>query len=207
MTKRKPILITELSKLTMDRFIRCMVHGDYKALLKSGTMGKAKLLEAWDNILVEYAEKMDDDKYSRMIQLVTDISISTSKFKRVEMIIKVLRMYTSPTLIKELRKMGYPGEYKFDILNPNPYFRDLRAAYTKAKGLIVKVNQMRIELEKLQKGFDGEKASEDSFDDMFISMSEFMKYPVKPHETTVLTYCNLYKRMKNYSQKLKAKAA
>lgn len=187
-------------------FIECSVDKVFTGLIKYGHCGQYNLLLAWDQIYREYAEKSGGTTYRLLNNLNNDIEHLEKKRFNIAVILKILVHRPVPSLIKILHDYGYP--YKFDISNPEQYAKDIQTVATRTGALTLSITQKTAERSKNMKNLEGKEITRDHFQQILTALSEFMHYPIKPKETTVLEFIEIRKsyeatieRMKSQTEK------
>lgn len=201
MTKTEPIpIISKCDQLSMDVFIDCLVTGNYAAL---GGGSLEDLHAAWNEVMTEYAELIGSEHYIKAVRLTKEINFNRLKFVLIEAMVQVLQVQYTDVLVKELKRLGFPGQYNWDI--QERYQKELKAAYSKAKVYLVTAQTKQKELQEMEAKIESGKMDRKYFDSMFISLSQYFKYQVKEHEITVQKYCLMVKGMNDYYESLTRK--
>lgn len=118
--KQEYSVLTSIKEVTMDIFIRCDCHKDYKAIVLTGDPPDDELYLAWLEIKSQHQENIKDAQANRNISAVHDIAVFELKKKAVECLLTVLDEIYSEEIIEQLREEDYdypftPESYKTDM--------------------------------------------------------------------------------------------
>lgn len=199
-TETEVKIIDSCTDIKMDDFISILVENKLQLLAVSGIPSPIELQKAWDKIYAEYTDLIGDENHNDVLKLLQDINILNWQYQRIENIIQVLMVCHVPFAIDELKRLGYI--VRFDPNDLNQYFSDLQSAYNRAKTLLIEVQTRQNDLEKIQQQKRAKAASRGDFQSMFIGLSEYMKYQVRPEEITAYQFAVMIRRSREYAEKL-----
>lgn len=198
-------VISDCTEITMDRFISVLVDGKLELLVLEGVPSPTQLQQAWDNIYAGYMDAMGDESHNDILKALQDINIMSWQYQRILTLVSVLTVYYSPACLTELKRLGYPVKY-----NPDKFERfiaDLQGVLTRAKVLLTQIDIRQKELEKIQVERKGGSATHGDFQTMLIALSEYAKYQVLPSQITAYQFAVMYRRMREYSEKIQQQTA
>jgi len=186
---------TNISVVTMDKFIKCVTSEEYSCL-SNRPHTKAKLESAWMDIFYAYLEKTDTTTYREIKQLLQDICVERAKYESVKICVAVLEhKYTqkSADMLKE-----YGHTFNFSTANENDYIKQLTLVVNRNKMLLINLNTYHDKLAKIYEDKQSKTVQEQDFGKQFIYLNSILKYGYKitPENTTIAEYCdmlNIYK--------------
>lgn len=171
--------------LPLKRFIKCMVTGKLKYLVKSGYATTRQIKDAWDKISEEYIELSGDKAQKAILSVVKEISQLKGKLLIIQAIVDELSMYYSQDLVNMLKSMGF--NYKFDYEDKEKYLSDLKRVVSSSKPMLMRIKEREKTLDELNKN-DGTKVTEADYDSYIASLSKFQSYFIDPEKTTVAQF-------------------
>lgn len=184
-------------ELPFDRFIQCSVHGNYEALIKSGTHSHADLVELWSNIQLEYIDRIEEQETLYMVKLERDIRVLHHQISTVETTCYLLSIIHDARLVQCLVDLGY--NYDFDPEDPKKNSNSLGAIKNRLAPLKLKYQVKCIEYEELNRNKSvGEKPSEKFFKMMLVRLAKFMGVAlIRAKDITTGEYCDLFREYVN----------
>jgi arylamine N-acetyltransferase len=138
---------------------------DYSLLIKrKGLRDKAKEIEIWSNIILEYSQLEGDSTANDRLEKITTLNELKNAYTVIKAMLRYLWMQTpwnSDEALKvynDLDKMGY----SIDLTNQSKYIQSLKAADHKSNQLVTLIRMKANELEVNE----DEKGNDVSFDDI-----------------------------------------
>jgi hypothetical protein len=193
-------LINSASALTLDRFIRIIVEGDFSVLILSGTPSERELREAWEKIYNEYLSLTKNKEQLYIYSLQKDILLLEFKLVQINSCIAYLVTEKDEEVLRELRKVLYLYG-KFDPSDPEGYVRDLQAVASNAQRFVIERDEKIKELDGLLKDAP-EKANEGTFEDLIIRISKYMGFRVDRTIVTVSEFASMIKDYNAYAAEI-----
>jgi len=179
--------------LPLRNFIKVMVSGNNKHLLKTGYATPKTLQKAWDKITEQYMELAGDKAQAAVLSIVKEVSQLKNKLFIIQSIIDEMAKYPSGDLANMLRSMGF--NYKFDPANPELYLDDLKRVVSTSKTMLMRIKERKKSLEGM-KG-DETKVTEADYDRYIADLSKFQGHYIDPGHSTVayfIAVVNGYKK-------------
>lgn len=189
----------------MDIFLECLYDQDYGGLIISGTPTDAQLQEAWRNIYRQYHELMSEegDSGNILVEKIKEIQALNAKIILIDSIVKCLSMLYDKQLIDVIKAFGIPC--RIEILDDNEVVKKkLKNVVAHAKLMIIEMKQAQQELDMMQKD-QTQTAGVEFYYDILSSISEYKGFNVPVNGITVIQFVRDYKRVKEYSIKVKRK--
>lgn len=194
------------TKLTMDRFITCMVEGELSSLVISGKPTNEQLSKAWLDIQQEYSDAIGDSEYTYYLNVFKETALLTIKLSSIQILVEILSNFYSEDFCIELNKL-LDKKIKLNFDEKEDYYKQLQACLTRSKSLKIRIELKNIELGALQKKFSSAKRVEPTreyFQAMFTTLSDHAKYFIDEKSITVFQYCDRIRRInKQYEQNKK----
>lgn len=185
------------SDLPLNKFIPCICEGDLSFLIIEGHPPAQALIEAWETILADWEEKMQDDTYSEIADLMKDINLLETRFNVIQTIVRLLDFMPVPFVIEEmapeLRKwLGFP--VYLDLNDMTSYYQALEGALGHGKRYWTEAQDMRTQLppEETNKV----KITRVYFDEVIVSLSRYNKYKISKADTTVGEFTAMVRDMR-----------
>lgn len=199
--KQSSNIVLSIKKLTLDRFISCNVSEgeDYSALIvddKGDTTTKDELKKAWLSLLSQYYTVREDSTAIQFIELQRLIEAKKLRLIVIQEIILSLQKFYNPALCEVFRKSGY--DYPFTI---ESYLQDLQCIENGEKMNVLEIREMQKRLEGLGGGIK-KKAKEEDYENMLLSLSEYMKVDYNSSEIFTYKYALLCKRYEEHVERL-----
>ena len=155
------------------------------------------LQQAWETILTDWEDKMQDDAYSEIADLMKDINLLETKFNAIQSIVKLLDFMPIPFIVEEmgpeLRKwLGFP--VVLDLTDMEAYHQALEGALGHGKRYWSEAQDMRRQLPKTETG--QVKITREYFDEVIVSLSRYNKYKISKNDTTVSEFTAMVRDMR-----------
>lgn len=199
------ILYDSCHDLPLKRFIKCMVTGNLKYLVKSGYATTRQMKSAWDKIGEEYIKLSGDKAQKAILSIVKEISQLKGKLIIIQAIVDELAKYYNQDLVNMLKSMGF--NYKFDHSDNEKYLADLKRVVSSSKPMLMRIKEREKTLNDLNNA-DQTQVTEADYDSYIASLSKFQSFFIDPEKTTVAQFIavvNSYKaeieNQKNHGRK------
>ncbi len=199
-------LITDCSKLTLDKFLDCLFDKDYSVLIVQGEPSQEELLFAWQRIFAQYNAMVATEENNRHIEKTKEANILVGKISLVAGIIHHLQIIYEKELVDILQELGLKPNIKeddsFDVR-----ISKLATVESRAKKWVTKLDILTKELEKEQTNEEGIIATRDTFSQGLERYNRYAKTQYLPWTITVSIYCQGIKHMIEAAKKLELKKA
>ena len=179
--------------MPLDRFIKIIITGNARHLVKFGYATKRSLKDTWDSVFSEYMELLKDNSHKHTLNIVREYNVLSGKIEIVQAVVDTLSIIRHDGLINVLRKMGF--RYRFTEASMNT---DLMAVVAKAKTWAMRVRSLGEEINK--RSLEKSDITSNDFDDILIEISAFQGYQIDPKKTTVSEYVSLINRFKKHAE-------
>lgn len=136
---------TSCNDLTLSRFLRCIIHSDFEALvIRKGIKRHSKeyLETLWGKIYDEYNSLINGEVGDAYLGLLKQKVILSNKIYLIQICLNSLSLKRNEELIKVVNKMG---------------IKSLFRAHRYEKDLVVAVNQLKSMIARLKKVENGLK--------------------------------------------------
>ena len=189
------MIISRCRDLPLDRFIDCVVHGQYDRLIIDGEHSQQQINETWDKIWDEYLSIVGLPTHKYVTDLIKIIALLYLKITTVEWNIRALELGYYPDCIEALRVVGI--DYKFDPADPIAYAAALEKAVKKSKSWVIEYQDKQKEYDKYRSHASKEVITEQGFIDNIVSLSKVVGYHIDIKKVTVAEYCAMLKMAVN----------
>ena len=166
-------LFRECRKLTLEKFIDCLIHNDLNSLIISGNPPKAELENAWHKIYVEYIDLMQaGDEPSDIFQLIKEIQIMNARIVFVDGAVNHLFLQYDQPLVDMLVTVGFSSRLK-ETDDGDTQIRKLNNVVARAKKMLVDVKLKEAELEKMAEAAQAQgQITEAYFDEWLLTIQK-----------------------------------
>jgi len=195
-----------INQLPLNKFIDVVVDGNIYALVISGDPTKDQLLQAWNDIVLQFADAIKDQESRLFFQKERELNIIRLTHHQILECIKLLeRIYAKQFADMLNRLLG--SSFKFNVLTAQEYDKELRAAYSRSKGIKIDMNLKEMAYEKMKQKFEetGKKPTREYYQGVLITLSDYARYPILETTITVYEFCERIRRINyiNDQQKMK----
>lgn len=186
--------------LPLNKFIECLVDSNLSALTISGFPTPTQLHAAWSDIQQEYADAIGSSETKIYMKKWAELVRAQVKLACIEDMIELLHsVYYEPfaqRLDVELRVM-----LKLDYTQPEDYFKKLKSAHTRSRGLKIALDMMQIQFAAMQEKFKGtgKLPTREYFYSYLYTLSDYAKYEIKD-TITVFEFCTRVNRYGKYCE-------
>ncbi len=192
-------LYRRTTDLPLDHFITAYCDEDLTALVREGNPPAEAIAQAWDTIQLEWEEKMQDDTYKDIEDIVKEINGYKTQYNAIRTIVEVLRFMPVPAWVEELqpeldRWLGEP--YPLDLSSKDTFIAQLEGAMGIATRYLTEALAMEATLPKVPKTEHAKKVSHDYFDEVIVNLSRYNHYKISKRETTVSEFCVMVQEMR-----------
>jgi len=180
---------TSCDDLPLANFIKIVCTGELVHLYSEPNRfihRNAPLSDIWEQIFNEYNELTNNTQSKHVFNLIKEITVINGKLEIIQNAVDVLAKYGSKDfqgLCQMLREMVQVN-YTFEDKNLE---KELKSTVTRAKTLIVQLNQSKSEYELIASD-DGKKATVNDYYDLIAVLSKFLGFRIPLHSTTVSLY-------------------
>lgn len=187
-----------IEKLHLHRFIDCLVDENYYALVISGEHSLDKLKSAFALIQQQYSDAMGDSEYKHYHSTYVALTKVSLTIIQVEECIESLKLFPFAPLFDELNNL-LKTDFKFDYSNKTEYFKLLKRAYLRSRGLVIQRDLLQIKFDSIKEKFKGDgdkKITRAYFIDWLILLSNHVQTTITD-QITVYEFCE---RIRQYNQ-------
>lgn len=168
-------------------------------MIQEGEPTAEAIAEAWKAILVEWEDKMQDDAYVEIQDIVKDINLYKTQYNAVRTIVMTLQLLPVKVWIEHLqpeleRQLGQP--YPLEVNNRDTLDAQLEGAMGIATRYLTEALAMEAQLPKDSKSDHAKKISHDYFDEVIVNLSKYNKYKISKRETTVSEFALMVQDMR-----------
>jgi hypothetical protein len=178
------------STLPINRLIDVSCDQRLDGLIIEGKPSQSDLIDAWENILMEYTELIGSAESKHAFTLERKIALLNCKITLVDICLKVLKVSRNDEAVKELAALGY--RRPFNWKDPASYQKDIEAVHSRSKTLIELLRQAEADQERLGRSQKGEKTRADWMDEKVV-LGKYLGYRIDGEITTVAEYASIYK--------------
>lgn len=182
-----------------------MCDRDINALIIEGEPTELELHKAWQNIRVEYADKMGDNEYKHYLGVFKMLHDLKGKIAITECCLDVLKDKFVPFFARKLN--GALGTaMKFDVYNSPSYDKMLKACSNRLISMNLQRDMQMFNFEKLKKKYSSEKSepTREYYTAMLITLSDNAKFMLNEKTITTLEYCLRVQRSAQMVKAIKA---
>lgn len=186
-------LYVNLNDLPLDCFIDCIIDKDYQRLIKTGTATENELLNAWENLFIEYCEKTDTVDYKTKFKLQKELGENQSKLLAINSCLFALTIRYSQFFIDVLINLGY--KYEFNYSNQDDFLNDLEKVSSNKKSIEFNILSLNKKLDEiLIKESKQPPISRQYFDDFLTVLAKWKQVVViRATEITVTDFLSMSK--------------
>lgn len=193
-------LYVRISDLPLRNFIRCIVDGDFTALVISGYATLEDLVKAWRLILLEYVDAITDGDERMELTLHAEYMELKITYQCVIDAIEILSEYYVADLVPVLNKL-LRVKYNPDPSKQKEYYDTLTLYYNNSLDLSLELRIKEKQLKAIQtKQATGEYTHE-YFQSHLITLSDYAKYRITDDISTY-EYCNRINRLLKHNKEV-----
>lgn len=195
-------IFSSCKDLPLSRFIDCIVHKNYDALIISGKPTQAALNDAWEKISNEYLELMHIDNIEAYKDYKRQILSINIRVIHLSTVLEALAYRYNDKLADILRNDDFGVELNPE--NPEQYAADLNRVNSMLMAEAARTKDIEAELEKVTSKNKGEKeATHEQFEEALQEIGKYQGYRIDPETTSVAAYCTYIKRLHRAAEKNK----
>lgn len=195
MIKTKNKIIKSCYKLTMDKFIDCLIDNDFTGL---GKGSQTELLLAWVEVFNEFSSLRQNSQSEEIFVLLKNIFSIEEKIKIIGYCVDILWVVYNRDIANELKELGF--NVKLDWSNKQSYYKDLNSVITKAKSLNVKLQQHQKELDLLTNKHKGNSWKRKDFTSINTNLAKFMNFHINNSIISVADWCDMVNKYEAYCE-------
>ena len=194
LSAEKPLrnLYTHCFQVSLETFIRCLIHKDFSGLIIRGKPPERDIITAWDYLYMEYCDLSGSVSEKRIMSLGREIGSMEAKLMLIRTCVLILSMRYSQKAVDLLAKNGY--KYPLDYNNPEEYMATLAKIITKSKAIEISIEQKVFEHAQLKKKYEGQPVTEEYFDELLVELSRFMGDMLHKDQITVTEFIAIRNR-------------
>lgn len=164
-------LFTQCCQVSLATFIQCLIHSDFAGLVAHGNPPERQRAQAWDLLYMEYCDLFGSVVDKKILSIGREVGILESKLLTIRTCVLVLSIRFSQKMVDLLHKNGY--HYDLDPDSGQQYIDNLNMIVKKSKAISISIEQKRYEYEQMMKKYEGEKVTEQYFDDLLAELTRF----------------------------------
>ena len=190
----KPLknLYTHCFQVTLDTFIRCLIHKDFSGLVIKGNPPEIDIQSAWDYLYAEYCDLSGSVSEKRILSLGREIGMMEAKLLTIRTCVLVLSLRYSQRMVDLLAKNGY--KYPLNYANREEYMHTLDMILKRSRTISITIEQKVYEHNKLKKKYEGQPVTEEYFDELLVELSRFMGDMLHKDQITVTEFIAIRNR-------------
>lgn len=163
-------------------FMNCLCDEDYELLSDDPEVDKVAL---WRSINDQYSDLVETNRTRAHNALVKELVMAQSQLQVIHSAVHILRIVPDESLITILKDTG--NDFSFDHADVERYHKDLDRCLTRAKTLVLNIQDTERELKELSSGKNERYTRRDADQDL-VSLSKFMGFPINDRDITVSRY-------------------
>jgi hypothetical protein len=207
LAQEKPslVLYRSIYDLPLSRFIDAHVDGNLYALVISGVPTEIDLLEAWQDINLQYADTMKNKEYRAITILHAEIAREEILYNQILMLLQELKYWYHDRLKNALNRL-LRTRYSLDVSNPEEYDKELGNASNRTKGIMLNIKLKKLELETVEAKTGGERTAPDKqyFYSTLLTIQNHFKRTMRIDEISVFEFCEQIRRLNEEYDQLKS---
>jgi len=185
-------LYTHCHQISLSIFIQCLIHSNFAGLVSHGNPPQRQRAQAWDLLYMEYCDLSGSVGHKKILSLGREVGMLESKLLTIRTCVLVLSIRYSQKMVDLLHKNGY--HYDLDPQSGQKYIDELQMIVRKSKAISISIEQKRYEYNQEMKKYEGEKWTEQYFDDLLVELSRFMSFRLHPNDITVTEFVAIQNR-------------
>lgn len=194
--------------LPLKNFKRCIVHGDYTALIVKGYPDPNKIAEAWGCILIEYADAIADGEARMELVLEAEYMELKITYRIAIDLIEILSEMYEPELYKEefltMLNELLRTDYFLDPEDRDEYFKTLGVLYNVTKDLSLEIRIKENELAAVANKNETGQYTDEYFATHLITLSDFAGYRIT-EDISTHEYCNRINRLLKHNKEVQSR--
>jgi hypothetical protein len=174
---------------------RLTIDNDLKALIVDGDPPKESLLHAEYIIRMQYADAIGDGEYKMYCGVMREISNLEITLSQITSLVESLRVAYVPKFAREVNRL-LQSTLVFNVNDAADYDKNLDRAIRRSKGIKLRLDLKKIELEKLEKKYEESgtgKVTHEYYQGLLITLSDEAGYQLTD-EITVWDFCERIRR-------------
>lgn len=195
----------DLNDIPLHNFEDCLLNGNLNALTITGFPAKEQLSDAWDVIMMQYADAAGDDEYKVYIHLFKTVEIINIDIESIRFLVSTLRdIKRHQYFCDELNRL-VGTDFAFPEDDLETYYKQLRRCELRAKSIKIRYDLKMMEYENLKKKIEarkGDKIDKAYFTGMLIMLSRHYQYRIVK-DITMGEYCEMIRQYRMYCDKVK----
>lgn len=167
---------------------------------------KTPLPDNWEDIHAEYIGLIESKSSLFILGVMKEISTCKAKYQIIQEACSVMlvcfRAKLGNDTIKRLKDVlkGYGFRAEYNTENPATFSRDIKAALSGSKRLIMQWERKEKELEEYQKRHAGEALQRKDFFVWAVTLSEFLGFRVDLSTIVVAEWCQMRNQYEKYCE-------
>ncbi len=142
--------------LPLNKFIECLVDKNLYALVITGEPEKEQLQKAWDGILMDYNDQMQDGQEKLHFNTLKEYELIKIDLQKIGMCIQILtaEIMFPEVVVPEKRyandlNLLTDSNFPFDHNDPEQFKKDLKRTENRSKYLLVKIGVKKANLDAI----------------------------------------------------------
>lgn len=179
---------TACGDLPLIVFIKVLIDGNLKRLVKFGVFSDSALQVIWNAIFQEYMALTKNDAHTHLFNAVKEYTVLRNKIVIAEALLQVLAFKRSQAVIDALKKLGISYAFK-----DSSFEADFKQAVGKLKSWVFRAEKL---YKDLQDQPESEELSESAFSEQLAELGAFQGYRLDIKKITVTEYVAVLNRYK-----------
>lgn len=186
-------LYDSISKLTLDRFIRCACENDLQALFidENDFVLTPEVIAVWEPIHEAFLDGMKDKEGLYKIRLMGKINHLEFNYQLIQLCIKFLSQAYDKEVVEIMQRIVRVGD--FNPENMDSYRNDCQVVLNRAQMLLIQIEEKRAELAVIHKDeTPGQKTTRKQFTQLITAVSIYTKFHINAKEIMVDEFIEYY---------------
>lgn len=189
-TPSASVLRKRCSDTSIKKFKQAYCLGDLSVLIISGIPTHDELVNAWEELLSEYANQIRNEDSSHIIDLSKEIGLLQHHIIYVEEAVKYLRIRYDQDMVDEMILIGYEFlQQTEDIVDWN---KQLNRCISLCKTKIFDLEELQEQYKRINKTTEGKKLTDDDFNKNVMMVSKYQGYRIDQDTTMMDEYISIF---------------
>lgn len=194
-------LYQHIREIPLNKFKECDVSGNLSALIISGYPSPEEIIEAWQNIKMQFADAIGNHEFVLFKNVFRDKTVLSINLANISMMVDVLRRVYNKDIADRLNK-ALGTKVDFNYLDAEAYHKQLDGCVMRSKSIKIKIDLMELQQKAMKdKHNEGSEPTHEYYDSMLITLSDHAKYEIKD-TISVFEFCTRVKRFNKHCDEI-----
>lgn len=198
-------LYTDINKLTLDKFLDCLLSKEYTSLIISGEPPEDEIIKAWNKIFEDYAKSTGGEQYNTIFVKTKAVNLMLAKIYLIDTICDNLLFAHNDRACEILNSYLLKCDIKFEDDIPTRREK-IDMIRSRALRFTTMLDKLQKELQDAQVGAVEGQGGQDYFDDMLNVFSEASGYMIRACDITVSRFLKMGNRLQERQKQLELKS-